>query len=108
MAHDEGSAQLLRDTLGDLPYLEKRMFGGICFMLNGNMTCGTTRNGAIFRVGPPGDAAALALPGVRPMNFTGKQMAGFVECDADVLGTDASRDKLVRLALDFNKILPPK
>jgi hypothetical protein len=108
MAGDEGAAQMLRGSLGDLPCVEKRMFGGVCFMLNGHMTCGTTKGGAIFRVGKTGDVAALALTGVRPMNFTGKDMAGFVECGPDVLAEDGLRDRLVELALAFNKTLPPK
>ncbi len=108
MAGDDGTAQLLRDELGDLPFTEKRMFGGVCFMLNGHMSCGTTKGGAIFRVGKAGDPAALAIPEVRPMNFTGKLMAGFVECGPDVLSDDTAREKLIALALEFNKTLPPK
>lgn len=108
MAEDPGKVELLREALGDAPFSEKRMFGGTCFMLRGHMVCGTLKTGAMFRVGKQGDAAALALPGVRPMNFTGKLMAGFSECDEDTLGNDAVRSALIDLALAYNKTLPPK
>lgn len=72
------------------------------------MTCGTPKGGAVFRVGRSGDGAALGLPGVRPMNFTAKTMAGLVECDAGVLADDATRHALVPLAIAFHKTLPPK
>ena len=108
MAYDAGSAQMLRDALDGLPVVEKRMFGGIAFMLNGHMTCGVHRNGAMFRVGKPADAAARALHGVGPMVFTGKPMAGYVECGDAVLGDDATRQSLIAMALAFNKTLAPK
>ncbi len=108
MAEDPGKVELLRDALGDLRTTEKRMFGGTCFMLRGHMLCGTVRAGAIFRVGKANDAAALALPGVRAMNFTGKEMSGFVEVGEETLAEDATLAALIGLALDFNKSLPPK
>lgn len=108
MAADEGSAQILRDALADVAHIEKRMFGGVAFMVRGHMVLGTTKSGAIFRVGKAADATALALPGVRPMNFTGKVMAGFVECGPETLGEQAILGTLTGLALAFNKSLPPK
>lgn len=72
------------------------------------MTRGITKSGAIFRVGRSGDGAALGLPGVRPMNFTAKTMAGFGECDAGVLADDATRHALARPAIALNKTRPPK
>jgi hypothetical protein len=68
---------------------EKRMFGGVCFLLRGNMLCGTARSAFMFRVGKAQDAAALARPGARQMDFTGRKLAGFVfvdpACDARAL-----------------------
>ncbi|MDH4094490.1 MAG: TfoX/Sxy family protein [Betaproteobacteria bacterium] len=66
---------------------EKRMFGGVCFLLRGNMLCGVGDGKFMFRVGKDQDAAALRRPGARPMDFTGRPMAGFVwvdpaSCDA--------------------------
>lgn len=108
MTYDLGSAQMLRDALDGRATVEKRMFGGIAFMLNGHMAFGVHKNGAMFRIGKAADAVARALPGVGPMVFTGKPMAGYVECSDAVLGQDTTRQTLVALALDFNKTLPPK
>lgn len=108
MAWDEGLAQLLRDDLAGEPMVEKRMFGGLCFMRAGHMVCGVHRGGAMFRVGKPNEAAALAIPGARPMAFTGRPMPGMIECDDDTCADDARRGRLMALALAFVRGLPPK
>jgi len=66
---------------------EKKMFGGVCFLLKGNMLCGMGEDKFMFRVGKEQDAAALKRPGAKPMDFTGRAMKGFVwvdpaKCDA--------------------------
>lgn len=66
---------------------EKRMFGGVCFLLRGNMLCGTGKADFMFRVGKDQDAEALSRKGARPMDVTGRAMKGFVwvdpaSCDA--------------------------
>lgn len=109
MAYDEGLAEQMREDLGDLPGAqEKKMFGGLCFMSRGNMVCGVHRNGAMYRVGKAHYDAALALPGVRPMAFTGREMKGFVEADDEVLADDTLRLQLIAMARDFAATLPPK
>jgi TfoX/Sxy family transcriptional regulator of competence genes len=108
MAYDQGLAELLRDALAGEPVSEKKMFGGLCFLLHGNMICGVHKRGAMFRVGKPHDATALALPGVQPMMFTGKVMAGFVETSDEATADDAIRGQLITLALSFVKTLPAK
>src|SRR3989338_371519 len=60
---------------------EKRMFGGVCFLLRGNMLCGTGKADFMFRVGKAQDAEALSRKGARPMDITGKVMKGFVWVD---------------------------
>lgn len=60
---------------------EKRMFGGVCFLLRGNMLCGTGKTDFMFRVGKEQDTQALSRPGARPMDITGKVMKGFVWVD---------------------------
>lgn len=70
---------------------EKRMFGGICFLVNGNMLCGAGKNGYMFRVGRAAAAKAEALPGGRPVEMNGRAMAGFywvdpAACDTKALG----------------------
>ena len=108
MAWDQGLAQLMRDDLTDLPIVERRMFGGLAFLLHGHMVCGVHKDGAMVRVGKPNMAAALALPGVGPMTFTGRPMGGFVSCDEDACAEDAVRRRLIALALAHVETLPPK
>lgn len=109
MAYDEGLAQLLRDDLeGAGPLEEKRMFGGLCFMLSGHMLCGVTQRGAMFRVGKEREAEALALDGVTGMAFTGRRMAGFVDADAGAMADDARRARLLALARENVASLPPR
>jgi TfoX N-terminal domain len=109
MAYDEGLAEILRGDLADLSGLrEKRMFGGLAFMLHGNMLCGVHPGGGMFRVGKDNEQFALAVPGVRRMAFTGRPMGGFVEIDDDSLADDACRGRVMALALDFVQSLPAK
>ena len=108
MAWDEGLAQLLRDDLADVSVIEKKMFGGLAFLLNGHMICGMHKGGAMFRVGKPNETAALAVPGASPMLFTGKPMSGMVDCSDEACVDDARRGRLMALSLEFVKTLPPK
>lgn len=109
MAYDEGVAEILRGDLAGQPGLtEKRMFGGVAFMLDGNMLCGVHPRGAMFRVGKVNEEFALAVPGVRPMDFSGRPMGGFVDVADEAIGDDVRRGRLMNLALDFVTTLPPK
>jgi TfoX/Sxy family transcriptional regulator of competence genes len=109
MAYDEGHAEILRNHLSSLQGVdEKKMFGGLCFMLNGNMLCGVHKGGAMFRVGKGNEQAALAVQGVSPLSFTKKRMGGMLEVDDDLLGNDQRRSTLMALALEFVGNLPAK
>ncbi|MBM4381947.1 MAG: TfoX/Sxy family protein [Deltaproteobacteria bacterium] len=80
MPYDEGLAQRIREVVDDDPRIsEKRMFGGVAFMANGNMAVGIIRDELMVRVGPEAYDAAIALPHARPMDFTGRPMRGFVQ-----------------------------
>ena len=112
MAYDEGLAQLLRDDLGPRPGLtETRMFGGLCFLLDGHMLCGVyaEKNGghAMYRVGKSRTEAALALPGTAPMALTGRPMGGVIDADGEAL-EDGTRLRLLALALENVASLPPR
>lgn len=108
MAWDEGLAQLLREDLADERVTEKKMFGGLCFLLNGHMVCGIHKGGAMFRVGKPNEAAALAVPGASAMMFTGRPMTGMVDCSDEACADEGRRRQLMALSLGFVKSLPPK
>ena len=79
MAYDEGLAQRIRERLDDRPGLvERRMFGGLAFLVNGNMAVGVVKGELMVRVGPDAYAATLREPHARPMDFTKRPMKGFV------------------------------
>ena len=72
MAYDEGLAQRIREQLDERDDLgERRMFGGLAFLLGGNMCCGVVGEDLMLRVGPDAYEACLALPHAREMDFTG-------------------------------------
>jgi len=109
MAYDEGIVQILRDSLSDTDgIVEKKMFGGIAFMLYGNMLCGVHKDGGMFRVGKENHDAALAVNGAGELTFTGRKMGGMVEVTDEYLADDASREALLALARQFVGALPPK
>ena len=109
MAYDESLAATIRQALaGRDGVTEKKMFGGLCFLLNGNMLCGVYRAGGMYRVGKAHAGAALTLPHVRPMEMTGRPMPGLVDVDAEAFTDPALRDRLMAMALDFVAPLPPK
>ncbi|MDV7142630.1 TfoX/Sxy family protein [Tropicimonas sp. TH_r6] len=108
MAYSEQLAETMRADLGIEPGLsEKKMFGGLCFLLNGNMVCGVLKDGAMFRVGKEREAAALEL-GAEPLSFTGRKMGGMVEIDDGAFTDDTLRRALVELSLFNAASLPPK
>jgi hypothetical protein len=86
---------------------EQRMFGGICFMLNGNMVAGSSPRGLLLRVGKDQHAAALGRQGSRPMEMRGKPMAGYICVDPASL-TDAGLRSWLDLAIGYVMTLPPK
>jgi TfoX/Sxy family transcriptional regulator of competence genes len=109
MPYDEGLAQVIREALAERPGItEKKMFGGLCFLMNGNMLCGVYREGGMYRVGEEQADAALALPHVRPMAMTGRAMPGLVDVDAETFTDAVLRDRLMGMALAFVGALPPK
>ncbi|WP_424943026.1 TfoX/Sxy family protein [Aliiroseovarius crassostreae] len=99
---------LSRDLAATPDVAEKKMFGGVVFMLAGNMLCGVHKGGAMYRVGKDNHAAALALDGVDHMAFTGRKMGGFVDASREALEDDAIRGALLSLALSFVATLPAK
>jgi len=113
MAYDEHLAARFRDTLAGMAGVsEKRMMGGVCFMLDGNMIGGADRAKTgqgrfLFRVGRDNEAAALARPGAVTMEQGGRRMTGLIFVDEDACGGAALKD-WVSLALSFVTTLPPK
>jgi len=109
MAYDEGLAEILRGDLAETPGVtERKMFGGLCFMLNGNMLCGVHKDGGMFRVAKDNQTAALAIEGAQPMGFTGRPMGGMIDVSDEMLADDARRAAVMALARDFVDGLPDK
>ncbi|MFV0515650.1 MAG: TfoX/Sxy family protein [Jhaorihella sp.] len=108
MPYSEHIAETMRADLGAAPGLsEMKMFGGLCFLLHGNMVCGVMRDAAMYRPGKAARPEALALPGVEPMEMGGRRMGGFVQVAGDALAT-ATRARLTELSLAHAASLPPK
>lgn len=109
MAYDEGLAQRVREQLeARAGYAEKKMFGGLCFLLHGNMTLGVLGEELMARVGPDNWDAALAEAEAREMDFTGRALKGFVYVDGNALTDDAILRKWLDRAVAFAGSLPPK
>jgi TfoX/Sxy family transcriptional regulator of competence genes len=106
----EALAERIRDRLLTVPnWREQKMFGGIIFMLDGNMLLGPTKEGSLLvRVGKDGYADALEEPGAEPMRMAERTMNGFVEVSGDVLEDDEVLDAWIARARAFVATLPPK
>ena len=87
---------------------ERKMFGGLAFMLGGNMCCGIIGDELMVRVGPDAWEASLALPHAREMDFTGRSMKGMVYVGVDGVESDADLDAWVARGITFAGSLPPK
>ncbi len=109
MAYSEAVSRRIRVELGTLPGLtEKKMFGGIAFLIGGNMACGVIGDDLIVRVGAGQYAASLAQPGTRVFDFSGKPMAGWVTVGPAGYAADADLARWLKLAVTFAGALPPK
>lgn len=109
MAYDEGLAQRIRELLQErTAFAEKKMFGGIAFMVRGNMCLGVSGKPVMARVGKARYAEMLARKFVREMDFTGKPMAGYVFVDPQGVEADANLRELIDICLEFNQSLPKK
>lgn len=109
MAFDEALADRVRDALGDRAEVtERKMFGGIAFMVGGNMAVGVIGEELMVRLDPADAEQALTEPHTRPMDFTGKPIKGMVYVDS--AGTEADEDLTawVEAGADFAASLPPK
>jgi len=86
---------------------EKRMFGGLCFMVNNKMCVGVEKERLMVRLDPAKYDEAMEREGCREMNFTGKVMRGYVFVDAEVLNKQKELEYWINLALEFNKSAKP-
>ncbi|GAA2219470.1 TfoX/Sxy family protein [Streptomyces indiaensis] len=109
MVYDEGLAERIRGRLGADPAVtEKRMFGGVAFLYEGNMTVGVTGDDLMVRVGPDHTDAALARPGARAFDMTGRPMRGWVVVDGAAVAEDDALVAWIDEGRAFAASLPPK
>ena len=109
MAYDEALAARVRESLPIRTDLaERKMFGGLAFMLAGNMCCCVTDKGLMVRVGPKGYQEALALPYAGVMDMTGRPMRGWVLVQTEGLQSRPSLSEWVSRGADFAATLPAK
>jgi TfoX/Sxy family transcriptional regulator of competence genes len=87
---------------------EQKMFGGVCFMLNGNMLVGASPRGLMVRVGKEGHEAAVARPHTRPMEQGTRTMVGYVVVAPEGVARDRDLESWLDTALAFVATLPPK
>ncbi|HEX5277056.1 MAG TPA: TfoX/Sxy family protein [Fluviicoccus sp.] len=109
MAYDAELADRIQRIFGDWPVLrKKRMFGGLAYLLNGNMAFGLIGDALMVRCGPDRYAECLAREGVREFDFTGRPMKGWVVVGGEWLETERELRDWMNLGLDFAASLPPK
>src|SRR4051812_38834937 len=102
MAYDPATAERIRRHLSDRDdVVEKRMVGGLSFMVGGRMCCGVTSSGLMVRLGSDGAARALDEPHVRPLVFGGKTVDAFVVIDPEGYADDAAFATWLGRALAF-------
>jgi hypothetical protein len=108
VAFDEGLAERVREALAAIPVSEKRMFGGLAFMLHGNMCCGVVGDSLMIRVPADEHETILEEPDVRPFDMTGRPMKGWVVVSEDGIAEDEQLRAWVERSVAFASLLPPK
>lgn len=109
MAYSRDLADRIRDELtAEKDLTDREMFGGIGFMLGGNMCCGVIGDDLIVRVGPDLHQDALTRPHAREFDFTGRPMKGWVVVGRHGAADDSELEMWVKLGVAFARSLPPK
>src|SRR5215212_7935478 len=108
MAYDIKLAKRIRLELSGVPFVEKKMFGGLGFLLNGNMACGVKKNNLIVRVDPEKHATLLKKPHAKPFDLTSRPMKGWLVVEADGCKTEKQLSTWVKEGVEFAMTLPPK
>ena len=104
MAYDDLLADRIRISLHEkkVPFNEKKMMGGLAFMVNNKMCVGIIKNSMMARIDPEIYETSIAKPNCRPMDFTGRPMKGWVFLEPEAIDLDADLNYWIQLALDFN------
>jgi TfoX/Sxy family transcriptional regulator of competence genes len=108
LAYNLKLAERIRDQLDGMPYVEKKMFGGVGYLLHGNMACGVIKDGLIVRIDPEKQPALLKKPHVKLFDMTGRPMKGWLVVEPDGIKTAKQLGTWVKLGIDYALTLPPK
>ncbi|MCI0552114.1 MAG: TfoX/Sxy family protein [Anaerolineae bacterium] len=108
MAYNERLAERIRVELKGIPFVEKKMFGGVGFLVHGNMACGVHKQNMIVRVDPNRHVMLLKKPHARPFDITGKPMKGWLIVKPEGCKTATQLSGWVKEGADFALTLPPK
>jgi TfoX/Sxy family transcriptional regulator of competence genes len=107
MAYDEALAQRIRTALLTVPQVdERKMFGGITFMVSNQMCCGVLKDELIVKVGPEGFDQLIAEPHVRVFDFTGRPMVGMVYVAAPAVASDEALHAWIERGVEFVRTHP--
>jgi TfoX/Sxy family transcriptional regulator of competence genes len=109
MVYDEALAERVRNALLTVPQVdEKKMFGGITFMVSGQMCCGVLKNDLIVKVGAEGWDEIIAQPHVRPFDFSGRPMVGMVYVAPSGVASDEALHSWIARGVQFVQQNPKK
>ena len=108
MAYNEKLAERIRSQLDGIPVVEKKMFGGVGFLLNGNMACGVNNEDLVVRVDPGRHSVLLKKPHAKPFDLTGRPMKGWLLVEAGGYKTEKQLSTWVKEGIEFASSLPPK
>lgn len=109
MVYDENFAERVGNLLmTQRDFDEKKMFGGLTFMVNGHMSMGVMEKDFMLRIGKEKYQTALSKPNTREMDFTGKSMNGFIYISIDGLKDDKLLFEWIMMGLEYNSTLPSK
>ena len=107
MAYDEGLAERIRTVLADQQgVVEKKMFGGLAFMIRGRMSVGVVKDALMVRVGAAEHGTLVRRPHARPMDFTGRPLKGFLFVDSPGLENDADLERWIARGVDYAASIP--
>jgi TfoX/Sxy family transcriptional regulator of competence genes len=109
MAYDEALAARIREHAAGEPVVEKKMFGGLAFLLGGHMAVAASGQGGLMvRVEPDQTAALLEEPGAAPFQMRGRSMAGWLRVSTDAVADEEALGHWVERGLAYARSLPPK
>jgi len=104
MAYDEFLAERIQRVYQEknVPFIAKKMFGGVCFLVDDKMCTGVLKQDLMVRIDPEKNEEELLKPGARPMDFTGKSMKGYIMIDPLHIDMDEDLEFWIDLALEYN------